>query len=473
MKAKQAQSKPSDVSRSNLIISYPAETDRLRKQKKQKPEAIHVDSEPEGKEKQPELAMATIAQQQFAGLRCPPLSTSHLARRAAAVGVSSFRTSRSGRKSNFIVSAVAISNAQTKDRQELKQLFEDAYERCRTAPMEGVSFTAKDFIAALDNYDFNSEIGTKVKGTVFMTDANGAFVDITAKSSAYLPLQEASIHKLKHVEEAGILPGMREEFVIIGENEDDDSLILSLKMTQYDLAWERCRQLQAEDVIVKGKVVGANKGGVVAVVEGMRGFVPFSQISSKLTADELLDKELPLKFVDVDEEQSRLVFSNRKAMADSQAQLGIGSVVTGTVQSLKPYGAFIDIGGINGLLHVSQISHDRVADIATVLQPGDTLKVMILSHDRERGRVSLSTKKLEPTPGDMIRNPKLVFEKAEEMAQTFRQRIAQAEAMARADMLRFQPESGLTLNSDGILGPLSSDMPAEGLDLSDLPPEEE
>ncbi|KAJ8636247.1 hypothetical protein MRB53_010514 [Persea americana] len=99
-------------------------------------------------------------------------------------------------------------------------------------------------------------------------------------------------------------------------------------------------------------------------------------------------------------------------MADSQAQLGIGSVVTGTVQSLKPYGAFIDIGGINGLLHVSQISHDRVSDIGTVLQPGDTLKVMILSHDRERGRVSPSTKKLEPTRGDMICNPELVFEKS-------------------------------------------------------------
>ncbi|KAE8685783.1 30S ribosomal protein S1 [Hibiscus syriacus] len=155
-------------------------------------------------------------------------------------------------------------------------------------------------------------------------------------------------------------------------------------------------------------------------------------------------------------------------MADSQAQLGIGSIVLVPVQSLKPYGAFIDIGGINGLLHVSQISHDRVSVIATVLQPGDALKVMILSHDCERGRVSLSTKKLELTLGDMIRNPTLVFEKAEEMAQTFRQRIAQAEAMARADMLRFQPESGLTLSSDGILGPLTSDLPAEGLDLSDV-----
>ncbi|XP_068663144.1 small ribosomal subunit protein bS1c [Aristolochia californica] len=406
--------------------------------------------------------MASLPQQ-FAGLRCPPLSSSHLSK---PLSLKPHKTSFS-----CIVSAVAISNAQTRERQKLKEVFEEAYERCRTAPMEGVAFTVEDFHAALDKYDFDSEIGTKVKGTVFCTDANGALVDITAKSSAFLPVREACIYPIKHIKEAGIYPGLRDEFVIVDENEADDSLIVSLRSLQYDLAWERCRQLQAEDVIIKGKVVGANKGGVVAIVEALRGFVPYSQISSKSTAEELLGKELPLKFMEVDEEQSRLILSNRKAVADSQAQLGIGSVVTGTVQSLKPYGAFIDIGGINGLLHVSQISHDRVSDIGTVLQPGDTLKVMILSHDRDRGRVSLSTKKLEPSPGDMIRNPKLVFEKADEMAQTFRQRIAQAEAMARADMLRFQTESGLSLSSEGILGPLSqSDLPADGLDLGDVPP---
>lgn len=79
----------------------------------------------------------------------------------------------------------------------------------------------------------------------------------------------------------------------------------------------------------------------------------------------------------MDEEQARLVLSHRKAVAGAQGQLGIGSVVTGIVQSLKPYGAFVDIGGISGLLHVSQISHDRVSDIETVLQPGDSLKVNI------------------------------------------------------------------------------------------------
>lgn len=406
--------------------------------------------------------MASLAHQLAGGLRCPPLSNTHLSKPISTKHAVRPRTSA-------IVSAVAVNSAEFMERMKLKEMFEEAYERCRTAPTKGVPFTLDDFHAALDKYDFNSKMGTRVKGTVFWTDEIAALVDTTSKSSAYLPVEEACIYSIRHVEEAGIVPGVREEFVIIGLNREDDGLIVSLKSIQYELAWERCRQLQAEDVVVKGKIVDANSGGVVVRVEGLLGFVPFSQVSSKSEAEELLEKELALKFVEVDEEQSRLVLSNRKAMADSQAQLGIGSVVVGTVESLKPYGAFIDIGGMNGLLHVSQISHDRVSDISTVLQPGDTLKVMILSHDRERGRVSLSTKKLEPTPGDMIRNPKLVFEKAEEMAQTFRQRIAQAEAMARQDMLKFQPESGLTLSSDGILAALRADLPAEGFDLLDIP----
>jgi small subunit ribosomal protein S1 len=89
---------------------------------------------------------------------------------------------------------------------------------------------------------------------VFGTDTSGAFVDITSKSTAYLPLREASLYKLRHVEEAGIVPGVKEEFVIVGQNEIDDGMILSLRDIQAELAWERCRQLQAEDAVVKGKV---------------------------------------------------------------------------------------------------------------------------------------------------------------------------------------------------------------------------
>ncbi|MED6224826.1 ribosomal 40S subunit protein S1B [Stylosanthes scabra] len=121
----------------------------------------------------------------------------------------------------------------------------------------------------------------QIKRTVFAVDASGAYVvDVTAMSTAYLPLQEAYIHRIKHVQESGIVPGLREEFVVIGENEVNDGLILSLKAIEFDLAWERCRQLQAEDAVVKGKIVKGNKGGLVAEVEGLKGFVPFSQIST-------------------------------------------------------------------------------------------------------------------------------------------------------------------------------------------------
>uniref|UniRef100_A0A2P2JTZ5 Uncharacterized protein n=1 Tax=Rhizophora mucronata TaxID=61149 RepID=A0A2P2JTZ5_RHIMU len=115
--------------------------------------------------------MASLAQQ-FAGLRCSPLSTSLPKERANAAIVASPSSSswRPSKKPNFVVSAaaVAVSNAQTRERQNLKQLFEEAYERCHTAPLEGVSFTLEDFHTALDKYDFNSEVGTEVCLPVFL-----------------------------------------------------------------------------------------------------------------------------------------------------------------------------------------------------------------------------------------------------------------------------------------------------------------
>ena len=101
--------------------------------------------------------------------------------------------------------------------------------------------------------------------------------------------------------------------------------------------------------------------------------------------------------------------------------------------SVKPYGAFIDLGGMSGLLHISQISHDRVMDVEKVLSVGDEIKVMVLSQDQKRGRVGLCTKKLEPTPGDMLRDPAIVYEKAEEMAELFKKRVEAAEAAAAAE----------------------------------------
>jgi small subunit ribosomal protein S1 len=104
-------------------------------------------------------------------------------------------------------------------------------------------------------------------------------------------------------------------------------------------------------------------------------------------------------------------------------RLEVGEVVMGTVRGIKPYGAFIDIGGVSGLLHISEISHDHIDTPHSVFNVNDEVKVMIIDLDAERGRISLSTKQLEPEPGAMVKNRELVYEKAEEMAAKFKEKL--------------------------------------------------
>jgi small subunit ribosomal protein S1 len=108
-------------------------------------------------------------------------------------------------------------------------------------------------------------------------------------------------------------------------------------------------------------------------------------------------------------------------------RLEVGEVVTGTVRGIKPYGAFIDIGGVSGLLHISEISHDHIDTPHSVFNVNDEVKVMIIDLDADRGRISLSTKQLEPEPGAMVKNPQLVYDKAEEMAAKFREKLLAAQ----------------------------------------------
>ncbi|MCP5990092.1 S1 RNA-binding domain-containing protein, partial [Klebsiella pneumoniae] len=110
----------------------------------------------------------------------------------------------------------------------------------------------------------------------------------------------------------------------------------------------------------------------------------------------LVGEELPLKFLEVDEDRNRLVLSHRRALVERKMnRLEVGEVVVGAVRGIKPYGAFIDIGGVSGLLHISEISHDHIETPHSVFNVNDEVKVMIIDLDAERGRISLSTKQLE------------------------------------------------------------------------------
>ncbi|MFQ3614046.1 MAG: S1 RNA-binding domain-containing protein, partial [Cyanobacteriota bacterium] len=192
-------------------------------------------------------------------------------------------------------------------------------------------------------------------------------------------------------------------------------------------AWERVRQLQKEDATVRSAIFATNRGGALVRIEGLRGFIPGSHISTRKPKEDLVGEELPLKFLEVDEDRNRLVLSHRRALVERKMnKLEVGEVVIGAVRGIKPYGAFIDIGGVSGLLHISEISHDHIDTPHSVFNVNDEVKVMIIDLDAERGRISLSTKQLEANPGDMTRDPQLVYDGAEEMAAKYREQMLAA-----------------------------------------------
>merc|ERR1712113_57720 len=266
-------------------------------------------------------------------------------------------------------------------------------------------------------------------------------------ASGWGPANEISMGNLGKPSEV-FRRGETRDFIIVEDARKSGHIKVSCKEEETAIAWARIRQLQAEDVAVEGVIAEVNRGGILIDFENMLGFVPGSHLSAEFSGatDEVVGQTMLVKFLEVDEERDRLVLSNRRASAEANLSgHKVGDVVAGVISAIKPFGAFVDIGGVNGLLHISQISHDRITSVENLLSVGDELKVMIIAQDRERGRVSLSTKKLEPTPGDMLRNPQLVYEKAEEIAATFRERVAAAEAAARVeeDMLAAQARAAL------------------------------
>lgn len=294
-----------------------------------------------------------------------------------------------------------------------------------------IGFTLEDFAALLDRYDYHFSPGDVVAGTVFSVEPKGALIDIGAKTAAYIPIQEMSINRVDDPLEV-LEPDETREFFILTDENEDGQLTLSIRRIEYMRAWERVRQLQQEDATVRSEVFATNRGGALVRIEGLRGFIPGSHISAREAKEDLVGQDLPLKFLEVDEERNRLVLSHRRALVERKMSgLEVGQVVRGYVRGIKPYGAFIDIGGVSGLLHISEISHEHIDTPHSVFGVNDELKVMIIDLDAERGRISLSTKQLEPEPGDMLKNRQLVFEKAEEMAEKYRQKLlAEAQGLS-------------------------------------------
>lgn len=299
--------------------------------------------------------------------------------------------------------------------------------------LEKTGFSYEDFDAAMSEFDYSFEAGDVCVGRVFEFERNGVLVDIGAKASAFCATQEISMAHVEDPQEV-LTVGEDREFQIISREDANGQLRLSIRRIELGRAWERVAQLQAEDVTVRAEITAINRGGAMVLIEGLRAFLPGSHMTIRAPREDLVGVELPLKFLEVDNEKGRLVVSHRRAIVEKQmTNLSPGSLIEGNVRGVKPYGLFVDIGGMSGLLHVSQISHDHVGDITAVLKEGAPVKCMVINQDKEKGRISLSTKTLEPEPGDMLRDPQIVYDRAEEMAERYHKRLEE-ERKAAADV---------------------------------------
>lgn len=288
-----------------------------------------------------------------------------------------------------------------------------------------IDFTYDDFDAAVEATTYAFNRNDVVKGTAVQYDKGGCIVDIGAKASAYLPLGEASLFAgdSKDIESMVTLEEEM-DFQIISEEDENGQLLVSIKRIQFRQAWDKVKATQETDDVFEAEVVAVNRGGAICLVEGLRAFLPGSHLTGQLPTEDLIGQTLPLKFLEVNQEINKLVVSNRRAVVEQQMEdLSRGDLIDGVVKALKPYGAFVEVGGMSGLLHISQISYDRISNLESVFQPGDKVKCMIIDHDKANGRIALSTKTLEPMPGDMLKDTQRVYDMAEETARKYHEKM--------------------------------------------------
>lgn len=281
-----------------------------------------------------------------------------------------------------------------------------------------------DFAKALEQHNYEFQKGQVVRGKVFEYDSNGAYVDIGGKSSAFLPIEEAALRTVTDLSEVVPLDEER-DFLIIREQDADGQVTLSLRQLQIQQAWEDLIELQETGKVLQVRVSGANKGGVTVDVQGMRGFIPRSHLVDRDNLESLIGQSLSVNFLEVDREREKLVLSQRMAtQSNAFKDLQIGQLVEGKVSSIKPFGVFVDLEGVSGLLHIKQVSQKYIDNLGKVFAPGQPLKAIVLDLDESRGRISLSTRVLENYPGEMVDKMADVMDTAEERSERARKTLS-------------------------------------------------
>jgi len=255
--------------------------------------------------------------------------------------------------------------------------------------------------------------GDLLHGTVLSSDERGLIIDLGLKRDGVVP--RSDLEELSP-EEGRLGPGDEISVMVVEPLDGDGNLVVSVAQARESSDWLKAQRLMERDEILEAEVGGYNRGGLIVPFGRLRGFVPASHISElprgldeesqakQLAA--IVSRKLPFKVIEVDPRRRRLVLSERKAIRqwrqDQKARviqtLKVGDNRSGVVTSLREFGAFVDIGGADGLIHISELSWDRVDDPSEVLQVGQEVETLVIRLDQEASRIGLSLKRLQPNP---------------------------------------------------------------------------
>ncbi|WP_223066615.1 30S ribosomal protein S1 [Paenibacillus caui] len=248
--------------------------------------------------------------------------------------------------------------------------------------------------------------GDSVKGTIVKVEDNQAYVSLGYKYDGIIPIRELSA---VHLDSAGdaVEVGQEVEAKVVSIDDEKERLVLSKRAIDSENAWAALQQKFDNNETFEVTVADVVKGGIVADV-GVRGFIPASMVERHFVEDfsDYKGRTLRVKVKELDQENNKVILSQKDVLEEEfeanklkvMAELQEGSVIEGTVQRLTQFGAFVDVGGVDGLVHVSEIAWSHVDKPSDVLSEGDQIKVKVLKVDPEKGKISLSIKAAQPGP---------------------------------------------------------------------------
>ena len=268
--------------------------------------------------------------------------------------------------------------------------------------MSEEQLTMDDFSAELEASFKKIEEGDMLTGTVISVDEKEVIRDLKYYAEGVIRAEDCSNEPGFSLKDA-VQVGDEITATVIRKDDGHGNILLSRAEANDILAWEKLAQYKEEKTVLDVKVKGIVNAGVIAYVEGIRGFIPASKLSLNYVEDlnEYLNKDIQVQVFDLDKEKDRLILSARELLrekADEErkekiSNVEVGLVTEGTVESLQPYGAFISLGnGLSGLVHISQVSDRRLRHPSEAVRVGDVVRVKVLEVDEKKKRIGLSMK---------------------------------------------------------------------------------